>query len=661
VQTELKRKEPRKITNTADEFKYMKTIKKSMALMATALLGAATTLQAAQVNGNISFLGTANLDTGSAATATAVTGWHGNGGVGDPFVADATGDFPAFVTLGVTTATIVAPWSFNTGSVPSFWTAGGFTFDLTQSSITSQGGNPGLLTVSGTGFISGNGFDSTPGVWGFSTQDPSVGTPARFSFSAAAAATPCTGQIGDFIWNDLNGNGCQDAGEPGIANVVVSLYSGACGSSGTLIASTATDQTGHYLFIGLCPGDYQVAITTPAGFGATVANSGCKDANLPPDRNELDSKCSCAGVSPCVTCVTLTEAAPINLNVDCGYIKLCDCLLTFNAPLRITNCLGDTIPGVTATQVCGGGQPVNVQVTFSKAVTNGDCPKIITRTFTAVDGCDKLQTFVQTLTLNCPSDCKSIKASVTSAMAGVTGYTASVADAGSGANYLWTITNGKITAGAGTSSITWTAGTDTNKPVGICVTVSTSAGCITGPCCISVPLKSSPTGCTFTPGGWGAGPSGNNPGTILTNMFPKLYPKGFIVGGTYTMKFSYAANITAYLPAGTTPGVLKKSYTNPTSPTEAGEFGSQVMCLKLNIDASNNGYTKPGLANLKIAPGYPLAGTKLSDLLILVNKVLGGQTSALPAGVSVSDLTGLMSDIAGNFDNCTNNNGVLVF
>ena len=144
-------------------------------------------------------------------------------------------------------------------------------------------------------------------------------------------------------------------------------------------------------------------------------------------------------------------------------------------------------------------------------------------------------------------------------------------------------------------------------------------------------------------------------------MFPKLYSKGFVVGGTYTMKFTMASNITVYLPAGTTPGVLKKSYTNPVSPTEAGEFGSQVMALKLNVDASNNGYTKPGLANLKIASGYPLAGYKVSDVLILVNKVLGGTTSALPAGVTVSDLTNLMSGINGNFDNCTSNNGVLVF
>src|SRR6185369_7157729 len=30
--------------------------------------------------------------------------------------------------------------------------------------------------------------------------------------------------IGDFVWNDLNGDGIQDANEPGIANVIVKLF-----------------------------------------------------------------------------------------------------------------------------------------------------------------------------------------------------------------------------------------------------------------------------------------------------------------------------------------------------------------------------------------------------------------------------------------------------
>ena len=129
------------------------------------------------------------------------------------------------------------------------------------------------------------------------------------------------GEIGNFVWNDLNGNGCQDAGEPGIAAVQVDLYSG-CGLTGTLIESTTTDTNGFYLFTNLCTGTYTVSFNTPAGFGRTVANAGCVDTNLPAFENQLDSKCACSPGTPCGICVTLTVANPVTLNVDCGYVRL---------------------------------------------------------------------------------------------------------------------------------------------------------------------------------------------------------------------------------------------------------------------------------------------------------------------------------------------------
>ena len=117
-------------------------------------------------------------------------------------VADATGDLSIFITPNVTTGTFFAPWNFHTVSpIPTFWSAGGFNFELTQSAIVSQGGSPARVVVTGRGFISGHGYDLTPGGWNFSTQDPSTGNPARFSFSAGAAATRCDLTEG---FNDIN-------------------------------------------------------------------------------------------------------------------------------------------------------------------------------------------------------------------------------------------------------------------------------------------------------------------------------------------------------------------------------------------------------------------------------------------------------------------------
>jgi hypothetical protein len=191
-------------------------ITKNLLSAAVAVFIAATPLQAAQITGGITFAGGAQFDTGSADTATAVVSWLNEAG-NPPTVVSTTLDFN-IVPIG-SPVSLFAPWSFNSGPVPNFWTAGGFTFDLTSSAIVVQGS--GFAVVSGTGILSGHGFDPTPGVWQFTTQNPSAG--GVFTFSASTAAQPCTGQIGDFVWFDANRNGIQDLGEPGINGVRVVL------------------------------------------------------------------------------------------------------------------------------------------------------------------------------------------------------------------------------------------------------------------------------------------------------------------------------------------------------------------------------------------------------------------------------------------------------
>ena len=76
------------------------------------------------------------------------------------------------------------------------------------------------------------------------------------------------GQIGDTVYTDTNGNGSQDAGEPGISGVTVSLYNDANGSGiydagETLVGTKVTDANGNYLFSGLAAGNYIVKINTP--------------------------------------------------------------------------------------------------------------------------------------------------------------------------------------------------------------------------------------------------------------------------------------------------------------------------------------------------------------------------------------------------------------
>ncbi len=80
--------------------------------------------------------------------------------------------------------------------------------------------------------------------------------------------------LGDFVWDDLNGDGIQDAGEPGIPGVTVRLYDG----NTNLLDTTLTDGLGAYAFTDLIPGDYFVEFVRPAGYQFTSANEGADDA-----------------------------------------------------------------------------------------------------------------------------------------------------------------------------------------------------------------------------------------------------------------------------------------------------------------------------------------------------------------------------------------------
>jgi len=84
-------------------------------------------------------------------------------------------------------------------------------------------------------------------------------------------------QVGDFVWDDLNANGIQEAGEPGIANVRISLFRTDGVATGL---TTQTDASGRYLFPNLAPANYFVVFdrsTLPAGYIISPHNAGSND------------------------------------------------------------------------------------------------------------------------------------------------------------------------------------------------------------------------------------------------------------------------------------------------------------------------------------------------------------------------------------------------
>ncbi len=116
--------------------------------------------------------------------------------------------------------------------------------------------------------------------------------------------------VGDLVWNDLNNDGVQDAGEDGLAGAVVTLAistTGVINSSDPVVTMTGTSTTSldlaaNYAVTGAPPatGFRVVSVTPPVGFVPTVANvvtttealdsdaPGDSFGALPPDNVDVD-------------------------------------------------------------------------------------------------------------------------------------------------------------------------------------------------------------------------------------------------------------------------------------------------------------------------------------------------------------------------------------
>jgi len=82
--------------------------------------------------------------------------------------------------------------------------------------------------------------------------------------------------IGDFVWNDLNGNGIQDLGEPGLENTRV-ILSGVSYMGSIVNDTTYTDISGNYTFSNIDPGTYQINVALSPGYAFAPENQEITD------------------------------------------------------------------------------------------------------------------------------------------------------------------------------------------------------------------------------------------------------------------------------------------------------------------------------------------------------------------------------------------------
>ncbi|WP_108993164.1 SdrD B-like domain-containing protein [Paenibacillus agaridevorans] len=139
--------------------------------------------------------------------------------------------------------------------------------------------------------------------------------PAKWKDHTIDLGLQAKGKIGDFVWFDKNDNGSQDAGEPGIENIIVELYK-KTGAVETLVDSVRTDADGKYLFDHLVEGNYYVKFETPSIYDlAKMEENGVtseKDSNLivkdaGPDKGKT------------VNAIPIGPAGWVDMTIDLGF------------------------------------------------------------------------------------------------------------------------------------------------------------------------------------------------------------------------------------------------------------------------------------------------------------------------------------------------------
>ncbi len=142
----------------------------------------------------------------------------------------------------------------------------------------------------------------SPGIYGnvgsVDTGDASDSDPSHYVNPVPAPSA----KLGDFVWNDTDRDGKQDAGEDGIAGVTVRLLD----SAGNELATTVTAADGSYMFAGLDAGDYKLDFVAPADFVFSPKGAGSNDA--------IDSNANSDGLTDVIS----LAAHQINNSIDAG-------------------------------------------------------------------------------------------------------------------------------------------------------------------------------------------------------------------------------------------------------------------------------------------------------------------------------------------------------
>ncbi len=314
---------------------------------------------------NLGSPGRANVtvlnSTGASATLCVLVDWNNDGDFTDTFTITTPGG-------GTTSETVPLPVS----SAPA-----------AQSLVVQLGivPPPGTVGVPPPGAVLQPSarvrLSNTPGFTCTAGDPPAAASPTGEVEDYRVGSTTGTGlmSLGDLVWEDRNNNCLQDAGEPGAAGVVVSLFRDNNNDNlpdGPAVATQNTSAAGAFLFTNLVPDNYRVSIARPARYiGATgslpYTGSGPCEPAADPDVDATNGRDKGTGAGTGVTeifarSVTLDPKAEPD-DATNGYWRV-DFGLVPNFDLALSKDLAVGQPVLVAL-----GSRVNYQITVSNEGT----------------------------------------------------------------------------------------------------------------------------------------------------------------------------------------------------------------------------------------------------------------------------------------------------
>ena len=163
---------------------------------------------------------------------------------------------------------------------------------------------------------------------------------------------------------------------------------------------------------------------------------------------------------------------------------------------------------------------------------------------------------------------------------------------------------------------------------------------------------------TYTQGGWGTNPKGNNPGTILDANFSRVFPNGLTIGSINKITLTSSSAVRGFLPQGSTARKLNNgTLVNPSKSSYSNVLAGQLVAATINMEfdrvLSNFGANSSNLKDLKIVVA-PFVNYTIAEVIAEANKFIGGSASSF----SASDLNNILTKINEGYDNGVTKNTI---